>query len=180
MVGSGLDIVLTYSFTVLSQYHSSSIAIRVRAGKISKTVREQQSGTASRCCSMPQTSVPGRTCCRCDPAGYLLPIDEGAVTSAHEDGCYALLGERAQSSSWYIFHRRAWPGSVYGIDTARSGVVKWKTTTHTRINKVLHLELSGLGEIFPASGCMLHQQSDTAPPARNGTAGGTGLVEMTL
>jgi hypothetical protein len=143
-------------------------------------VPEQQSGTASRCCSMPQTSVPGRTWCRCDPAGYLLPTDEGAVTSAHEDGYYALLGERAQCLSWYILHRRAKPGSVYGIDTARSGVVKGKTPTHTRINNVLHLEFSGSGEAFLASGCILHQQSDTAPPARNGTAGGTGLVEMTI
>lgn len=129
---------------------------------------------------MPQTSVPGRTCCRCDPAGYLLPTDEGTVTSAHEDGYYAPLGERAQCLSWYILHCRAKPGSVYGIGTAQSDVVKWKTPTHTRINKVLHLELSGLGETFLGSGCMLHQQSDTASPARNGTAGGTGLVEMTL
>jgi hypothetical protein len=129
---SGLDIVLTYSFSVLSQYHSSSIAVRVRAGKISKTVREQQSGTASKCCTMPRASVPGKTCCRCDPAGYLLPTDEGAVNSVYEDGYYALLGKRAQCSSWYTLHRRARPGSFYGVETARSGVVKRKTPIHTR------------------------------------------------
>jgi hypothetical protein len=129
---------------------------------------------------MLQASVPGRTWCRCDPAGYLSPTDEGAVTSAHEDGYYALLGKQAQCSSWYILHRRAKPGSVYGIDTARSGVVKGKTPAHTRINNVLHLEFPGLGETFLASGCILHQQSDTAPPARNGTAGSAGLVEMTI
>ena len=31
MVGSGLDIVLTYSFTVLSQYYRSSVAVRARS-----------------------------------------------------------------------------------------------------------------------------------------------------